>query len=647
MELANGLKTDRGLLSLAVALVHNCCLSSPPQSQPQPRERGDDCGGSDRGSQRKNGARGGEGRQEVEKEERQEDEGRQRLGRLVADRAFCCLLMKAVVPQTSAGGGAGGGDSSTTTSAPSAGRGSGVNPNPDPAAEWLYLLFCRFVEGRLCRDVYENVGIRTGGGQRRQRQRQHQSIEGVVCSGAEEGGDGAVEAGSSTTSSTSTSTSTNSYRVSSSGQGGGEEEKEEGREAGRGQEEEDDFFFPVTPEQLIALNLAELAAGDEVVTGGERPDSQQSQACEALVAWLVGLLSAMPLNQRLLPQIYTATAAAVAAAVAEDGVDGEVVDWQTERVRWRMREEARSSVLRTLAALLAGCGDETRRTAATWTTTPVSTPDIPTAAAAAPGEAGAEVAAAAAASSGVSNGNCTGAECAVQAVPHNSEDAIGACDAAPPRPPKIMTTVPVGAPPETRLVPLCLRLLRGCGGAAEPKSAVKPSSSAGASGRGGSTTATAVVATAAAAAARETDNLAGEGVRGAVTADAAGVPGDVPAGRKVELLKVIGNACFRCRDAQDSVREEGGLPLVLNHCAMDEANPFLREHALLTVRNLCEGNPANQASIAALQPQGCTPGMDEALADMGLEGHVDGEGGFKVGPRPAAATPPPPSPSGL
>ena len=64
---------------------------------------------------------------------------------------------------------------------------------------------------------------------------------------------------------------------------------------------------------------------------------------------------------------------------------------------------------------------------------------------------------------------------------------------------------------------------------------------------------------------------------------------------------------------------------------------LVREYALLAVRNVCEGNPANQALIAALQPQGCTPGMSEALSDMGLEGHVDSEGNFKVGPRPAAA----------
>lgn len=81
-------------------------------------------------------------------------------------------------------------------------------------------------------------------------------------------------------------------------------------------------------------------------------------------------------------------------------------------------------------------------------------------------------------------------------------------------------------------------------------------------------------------------------------------------------------------------------------CAMAWLAPFLarpfcfphlstREYALLAVRNLCEGNPANQALIAALQPQGCAPDMDEALADMGLEGHIDAQEKFRLAPRPS------------
>ncbi|CAM9177532.1 unnamed protein product [Scytosiphon promiscuus] len=153
---------------------------------------------------------------------------------------------------------------------------------------------------------------------------------------------------------------------------------------------------------------------------------------------------------------------------------------------------------------------------------------------------------------------------------------------------------------ERRLVPLCLRLLRGCGAAAGPKAEFR--------GR-----------------------MVSEGAR-VGTACLPRAAGGVPAGRKVELLKVIGNACFRCKSSQDLVREEGGLPLVLSHCGVDEANPLLREYALLAVRNLCEGNIANQESIAALQPQGYAPDAEEALADMGLKGKMDQRGKFSVGP---------------
>lgn len=57
-----------------------------------------------------------------------------------------------------------------------------------------------------------------------------------------------------------------------------------------------------------------------------------------------------------------------------------------------------------------------------------------------------------------------------------------------------------------------------------------------------------------------------------------------------------------------------------------------REYALLAVRNLCEGNPQNQALIAALEPQGCSPGMEQGLADMGLEGRLDDQGKVRLDP---------------
>ena len=45
----------------------------------------------------------------------------------------------------------------------------------------------------------------------------------------------------------------------------------------------------------------------------------------------------------------------------------------------------------------------------------------------------------------------------------------------------------------------------------------------------------------------------------------------------------------------------GGVEVVLNHYQFDEANPYLREWAILTTKHMCEDCPQAQARIAALQ----------------------------------------------
>lgn len=73
----NGLKTDRGLLYLAVALIHNCCVAQPVNTV---TEMGQGEGVLAWGSSGEEEALAGG--------------GRERLRGLTADKAFCCLLMK-------------------------------------------------------------------------------------------------------------------------------------------------------------------------------------------------------------------------------------------------------------------------------------------------------------------------------------------------------------------------------------------------------------------------------------------------------------------------------------------------------------------------------------------------------------------------
>lgn len=256
------------------------------------------------------------------------------------------------------------------------------------------------------------------------------------------------------------------------------------------------------------------------MTGGERPStSQQRQACHALVTWLVGLLSSMPRTQSLNPP------------------PGHRGDGDTERARRCLREEARSAALRALATLLAEGDGDTRCAAAAAGGGGAGTGGSEAAPREQPmadvtGSEGAFVSTGRARTSGVASVEACGETVNAAAV-----------EVTPPLPPLPPTQ---GDELETRLVPLCLLLLRACGGAAEPKM------------DDGS---------------REAEEEAGSG--SGHLARGVGRLG-VPVGRKAELLKVIGNACFRCRASQDLVREVGGLTLVLNHCAVDGGNPLLR-----------------------------------------------------------------------
>ncbi|CAM9224300.1 unnamed protein product, partial [Discosporangium mesarthrocarpum] len=147
MELLHRLRSDRRLLSYAVAIIYN---SVPPGLGMVGRD-------------------GGEGR----------------LMQLVADRAFCCLLMQVVParprtgsnstpditpPGAQAPSAQGNVTVSMTLGRPGAGDGvckgrknSGYEISSDPAAEWLYLIFCRFLSARVVGSVYKAVGVRAGG----------------------------------------------------------------------------------------------------------------------------------------------------------------------------------------------------------------------------------------------------------------------------------------------------------------------------------------------------------------------------------------------------------------------------------------------------------------------------------------------------
>jgi len=91
----------------------------------------------------------------------------------------------------------------------------------------------------------------------------------------------------------------------------------------------------------------------------------------------------------------------------------------------------------------------------------------------------------------------------------------------------------------------------------------------------------------------------------------------VPFRFRVDLVRIVANAVHRNPEIQDLVRSvPDGIYAILNQCNIDENSPFLREWGILAVRNLCEGNEANQQVIADLQTQGVV--QDSLLEGAGL-----------------------------
>ncbi|KAF2117072.1 hypothetical protein BDV96DRAFT_490379 [Lophiotrema nucula] len=70
--------------------------------------------------------------------------------------------------------------------------------------------------------------------------------------------------------------------------------------------------------------------------------------------------------------------------------------------------------------------------------------------------------------------------------------------------------------------------------------------------------------------------------------------------KKLAVL-VLSSLVWKNKQVQDQVRPLGGIEAVLNCCNYDEHNPYIREHAIMCLRFLMEGNAENQERIRALE----------------------------------------------
>lgn len=106
-------------------------------------------------------------------------------------------------------------------------------------------------------------------------------------------------------------------------------------------------------------------------------------------------------------------------------------------------------------------------------------------------------------------------------------------------------------------------------------------------------------------------------------------------GLRVSLVRLVALAADRDKTMQDLVRQKGGIPHILNAMAYEKdpaRNPFMREWAVLAIRNLTENNQANVNDLRSYELVDVVD--NQFLQKAGLEAYVDPTSGRpRVRPR--------------
>ena len=95
------------------------------------------------------------------------------------------------------------------------------------------------------------------------------------------------------------------------------------------------------------------------------------------------------------------------------------------------------------------------------------------------------------------------------------------------------------------------------------------------------------------------------------------------------VVLVLSSLVWKSPTVQSQIRQYGGVELVLACCNYDAYNPFIREHAIMCLRFLLEGNQENQEIVEGLEARKVVP--SEVLDSKGFETYIDSDG--KVGLR--------------
>ena len=95
------------------------------------------------------------------------------------------------------------------------------------------------------------------------------------------------------------------------------------------------------------------------------------------------------------------------------------------------------------------------------------------------------------------------------------------------------------------------------------------------------------------------------------------------------VVLVLSSLVWKSTTVQNQIRQYGGVEMILSCCNYDANNPYIREHAIMCLRFLLEGNHENMKIVKELEPSKAVP--VEVMDKRGYETFLDEKG--KVGLR--------------
>jgi palmitoyltransferase len=102
------------------------------------------------------------------------------------------------------------------------------------------------------------------------------------------------------------------------------------------------------------------------------------------------------------------------------------------------------------------------------------------------------------------------------------------------------------------------------------------------------------------------------------------------------VVLVLSSLVWKCPDVQEQIRRYGGVEAILCCTAFDAHNPYIKEHAVMCLKFLLEGNRENQRLVEELEAREVVNKDGGVLEKAGYEAMINQAGKLAIRPKPRA-----------